>query len=271
MTFLVVALQSEAKPLVRHLGLEGSDARAPYRIYRRDDVSLVVTGIGRVAAAAASAYLFAGQDEAWDRSWINIGIAGHGDLQIGEARLADKISEAATNRSWYPSLVFDPPVATSDLITVDAPESDFSSNALYDMEASGFFSTASRFTVVELIQVLKVVSDNRREKPDRLSASEVSRLIESHLPAIDTVIEQSVGLERRLAVVEPEVDIEPWTQKVRFSVSQRRQLTDLLKRLTVLEEGRLPEPGECADARTAAAVIEGLNKRLRSKGFGIHS
>jgi len=192
MTFLVVALQSEAQPLVRRFGLSACDRTEPFRLYQGDwqggEVTLVVSGIGRVASAAASAYLFGRAGQPRERPWINIGIAGHREEEVGRAYLAHKISEPASASSWYPRLVFDPPVPTAEVITVDTPEETFAEPALYDMEAAGFFATASRFSRVELIHVLKVISDTRESPVERLTPAIVSGLIEQRLDAATEVL-----------------------------------------------------------------------------------
>ncbi len=51
----VVALYSEAKPLVAHYKL--SLVPGPFRIYRNEQAAVVVSGIGKAAAAAATSYL----------------------------------------------------------------------------------------------------------------------------------------------------------------------------------------------------------------------
>ena len=194
MTFLVTALQCEARPLVRHFGLEASGAPGPFRVYRGGEISLVVSGVGRVASAAATAYVFARDGEPRNRAWINVGIAGHASAPVGSAWLAHKISDQVNQRSWYPSLTFDPPVPLAEVVTVDEPEIRFERDALYDMEASAFFAIASRFSTGDLVQVLKVVSDNRDKPVSDLKPADVSELIGRRLEAVVDLIEKTSAL-----------------------------------------------------------------------------
>lgn len=265
MTFLVVALQSEAKPLVRHFGLAGTDSPAPYRIYRGERATLVVSGVGRIACAAACGYAFASEGEIRGRAWINVGIAGHPRAEIGSGWLAHKIVDRSTGRAWYPSLVFDPPVPTADLVTVDQPELDLREEALHDMEAAAFFATASRFSPVELLQVVKVVSDSRDHPASRLDRAEISRLIEGRLEEVDRVISETEALASRVA--RARTDLGEWTEGRRFTVSQRRRLGDLLQRLEVVEGGPVEASDLQAEAR-ADRVLAALDRRLRDAGFG---
>ena len=85
---LVVALSAEARPLIEHYRLErDSEARA-FKVFRRDDVALVVAGLGKVAAAAATSFLHLAAGGGRNAVWLNVGIAGHGSRAVGEAVLA---------------------------------------------------------------------------------------------------------------------------------------------------------------------------------------
>lgn len=264
MTFIVTALQSEAHPLVRHFGLKGSDAPSPYRIYRGDEITLVVSGVGRIASAAATSYAFARGGEPRNRPWINIGIAGHASAEIGSAWLANRISDASDRRAWYPSLVFDSGVSTAEVVTVDQPEGQFERDALYDMEASAFFATASRFALVELVQVLKVVSDNQNAPATGLKPADVAGLIGKHIEAISELVDKTTTLANRLAEVP--VDSEPWMSGRHFSVSQTRKLFDLLRRLAVLDGETALSPDDFPSAAGARGLLLALEDRVRRRG-----
>lgn len=264
MTFLVTALQAEARPLVELFGLKGSDRPSPFRMYHGEELSLVITGVGRVASAAAVGYAFAACGERRDRPWINVGIAGHAEAEVGTAWLAHKISDKATGRTWYPSLVFEPPAATAEVVTVDRVESRFEDDALYDMEASGFAAVASRMAVVELIQVLKIVSDNLDAPASELDGERVSTLVAARSAEIAQLVSATRDLAARLRVVP--VELEPWIEGRRFSVSQRRKLKSLLSRLSVLESGNGVPPSELENCRSASGLLAALEQRLRDHG-----
>lgn len=269
MTFLVTALQSEARPLIERFELRGTDASSPFRVYRGDEVLLVVSGVGRIASAAATAYAFAREGEPKERPWVNVGIAGHASAAVGSAWLARKISEAASERSWFPSLVFEAGIATAEVVTVDRPESRFERDALYDMEASAFFATAARFTPVELVQVFKVVSDTRSAPAENLTAAQVSRLIEQRVEEVAELIRSTRELAAILADRRAEsLDPATWIGGRHFTLSQRRQLVDLVRRLEVLEgQSIAPGPDE-RRAPDARSVLRSLEARLERQGVG---
>ena len=109
MLCLVVALAAEARPLLAPHRLQGVNGH-PYRICAGEQTHLIVSGIGKVAAAAATAYLRAliGDTPA---AWLNIGIAGHGSQAVGTPLLAHKVVDAASGKPFYPTFTAPRPVA----------------------------------------------------------------------------------------------------------------------------------------------------------------
>ena len=76
MKHIIIALQCEAKPLISHYKLKGRPHSQAFRIYEKDDMVLTVSGIGKVASAAATAYtqvLFGNRN---NNAWLNLGIMG---------------------------------------------------------------------------------------------------------------------------------------------------------------------------------------------------
>jgi nucleoside phosphorylase len=202
---LVVALPAEARPLIRRYELARA-AGGEFPVWRADGVALVVSGVGRHKAAAATAFLAAAEgpgEGASEAAWLNVGIAGHRSLPLGEAVLAHKVVSAAGGRAWYPPLLFEPPCATAAVITVgrpetsypeDRPETSYPEEAAYDMEATGFCLAAARFASAELIQVVKVVSDNAAAPLDRLTAGGVEELIERRVEIVAGIAERTAAL-----------------------------------------------------------------------------
>ncbi|MGH9462066.1 MAG: hypothetical protein ACRD1X_12660, partial [Vicinamibacteria bacterium] len=104
---LVVALPAEAKPLVSHFNLKPAREARGFKIYQNDDIALIVSGVGKIAAAAATAYLQAWTGNRPNGAWINVGMAGHRDLLLGKGVLAYRITDRATGETWYPPPVIE--------------------------------------------------------------------------------------------------------------------------------------------------------------------
>ncbi len=261
LTHFMVALPCEAKPLIKRYRLLRLLDEPAFPIYRNESITLTVTGIGKTAMAAGAAYTHAIFNRSKGAVWLNVGVAGHRDLPVGEACLAHKIMDRDRERSWYPSLIGAPPCGTETLVTWSRPENRYEVEALYDMEASGFYETALRFSTSELIQCLKVVSDNGTSPADSLRADSVADLIEQRIGLVEILLEQQKQLA---AVVEaPRTErFERFDRRWRFSVQQRFQLQSLLHRWTLLDPDHCPDPEQLADLKSGREVLMYLREKV---------
>ena len=185
---LLVALRSEARPLIRHFGLERVGEGRP-AVWRGGELSLVVSGIGRAGVATAVRRLAAvGPPETC--GWLNVGVGGHRSLPLGEIVLAREVFDAAEGGSWRLRPPADPPCALATVTTVDRPELDYPDDTVYDMEAAAFCSALSASVEPRRIQVTKVISDNRAAPPEALTAGRVEELIERRLAVIARLVDR---------------------------------------------------------------------------------
>ncbi len=188
--FLVVALPAEAKPLATHFALRRVQPDQGFPLYRRDQLSLAVCGPGKLAAAAAVGRLGARQDRGIEAVWINLGIAGHRRRPLGQGLLARRVIDAACGHSWEPQILFEPPLETETLVTLDRPLADYDPRGAVDMEAAGFLTAALRFAPPPLVHCIKVVSDNELSPARGVSAPRVRQWISAQLPALELVIDR---------------------------------------------------------------------------------
>ena len=265
---LVVALQAEARPLLSHFGLRGTGGSGPFRLYTADGLELVVSGVGKVAAAAATAYLAASAGGR-QRAWLNLGICGASGHSRGTALLAHKVEDAATGRSWYPPLVFDPPCATVTVRTVDRPQTTLEGETAFEMEASGFYETAARFATAELVHVLKVVSDNGPADLAKLSAGRISEWIEGAVPVVEALVSavDSIASELASRRAAP-ATLQAFQDRWRFTVTERRRLERLLRRLEVVDPAGRREP-RTFEGASRREVLDGLEERLAAVRPGV--
>ena len=194
---LVVALKAEARPLIRHYELHDKHADTTFPVYLGTDMALVVSGPGKAAAAAATVWLQGLTQGNKGSVWLNIGIAGHATCAVGDGRIANRVTEHATSRSWYPPQVHNLDIATGRLLTVDSPENDYSVDTLYDMEAAGFYPAACRFSSSELVQCFKVVSDNRQHANTKITAKYCEQLVASQLKTINSLVETLGNMQKQ--------------------------------------------------------------------------
>lgn len=160
---LITALSSEARPLVDAFNLKKDQGTRRFDLYRSDDLSLIVSGIGKIKSAIAVTILC----QKFELSnLVNVGICGSRNMlrPVGQALAVHKITDATTGRDFYPELITDYGLEEGALTTFDrvvTEDTPLEPNVeLIDMEASGFFEAASYFLELDRIHILKVVSDH---------------------------------------------------------------------------------------------------------------
>ena len=261
MLCLVVALAAEARPLLASHRLQGVSGH-PYRICAGEQTHLIVSGIGKVAAAAATAYLRAliGDTPA---AWLNIGIAGHGSQAVGTPLLAHKVVDVASGKPFYPTFTAPPPCRTTLLHTVDHAQPPVGDVA-YDMEASGFCEAAQRFATSERIHCLKVVSDNPQSPYQTLNAEKIEALIESQLDTVAQVGEHLRALSQQLhALHAAPPGLAELTARWQFTATQQHQLRGLLVRWQTLT-GEPLNTAAVLSLPSRDAVLYYLRERLKA-------
>lgn len=259
---LHVALMAEAKPLIGHFGLRSETPVGGFRVYSSDWLALIVSGMGKLSAAAASAYLYGWLGSPAVCAWLNVGAAGHATCPLGEARIAHTICDGATGSRWYPPQIWTHPWAAARLMTVERAEHSYGEDCLYDMEAAGFYATATRFTTAELVQSCKIVSDNARQPAAHVTARHVTELIARQLPVIAHLIEELHRLADELTQQE-DVPSEYFelTAHWRFTVSERQRLKRVVQRWRALT-GTPCTIASVASLQRGSEVLKALNAHL---------
>ncbi|MGB3562367.1 MAG: hypothetical protein WBH85_10350 [Thermoanaerobaculia bacterium] len=184
----MTALPAEARPLVARLGLRSLDQGDPFRIWEGDGTTLIVSGVGKMAAAAAVAHLRQRLSGSSIGGWINVGIGGHRSYPLGSPILASEVRDATSGQRWSPAIPFSPPCRTDAVLTVERVERLYPEAVVYDMEASGFYEAALHGGDPGLVQVLKVVSDNKTSSVDRVSGARVEQLLEASADTIENLV-----------------------------------------------------------------------------------
>lgn len=262
---IVMAFPGEARPLIDCLGLAGRDTRGPATLYRNETHRLVIAGAGKIRAAAATAWLQETGPDSRHAAWLNIGIAGHASRPVGSGVLAHRITDHGTGKSWYPPQAHGLTMATDNLITVDKPETGYPENALYDMEAAGFYPVACRTTTAELVQCYKVVSDNRDNPVAGVTPKSGAALIVDRLAEITKLL---TALDKLRAAVSARRgsanNLAQFTNHCHFTVSQQHQLEKLLVRWDALLPEQPPWCDELQAQQQASQVLHWLEQHLNS-------
>jgi len=260
---LIAATHVEAEPIIAALKLKKTSARLPY--FKSKTTTLVVSGIGKCRAAAACAWLAAKISEEpieEQQSWINFGIAGHSDASTGTVLAAHKVRDYASEKVWFPPRI-KAPLPSSDLVTVDKPLKEYLPGQLHDMEASGFIDTARLFCDAELVQTVKVVSDNEKQPFSNISTQLSRDLIADNSPTIIEFTEHLRELASHLGIVDIGVR-EEFVSRWQFSTAQTVQLERLLQRYNVIFPTMQKIPQDFSQLNTANQVLNQLKQTVDS-------
>jgi hypothetical protein len=268
---LVTALTPEAAPLIEHYRLEKVNSSSMFPLYRNDTIYLVVSGIGKTLAAAATAYLHAMSGELPNQLFLNIGIAGHRRAITGASRVASRITDQSTGQTWYPSQIICDSLDRSPLITVETVERVYAEDAAYDMEAAGFYPVAWRASTLELVQSLKVISDHPGELVADLDLQRIQDLIGNSIDEIDSLVKALQNLADIVTSTIPtSYSLDPFVERWHFTVTQRHRLRRVLERWAVLEKDESPLTSVPSDCPSARDTIEALENALVAKRLDLH-
>lgn len=206
--------------------------------------AIIVSGIGKLRSAIATAALVAGTQESTPII-VNVGVcAAPETYPLGSLYYANRIVDHASNRAWHPDPIIDSPFNESTLTTFDAPVSapppGSPAVTLVDMEGSGFAEAAAVYTAPSAWASLKVVSDHFA--PHDLSAERITSAIAPHVDGIDNFIGSLVAAhtgERFTFSPEDKALLERFLTSYRLTASQKRILTSAAREFILRTEGDL--------------------------------
>lgn len=263
---LIVATQAEAEPVISALKLKKVPAALTY--YCNNELNLLVAGIGKSRTSIACGWLAGKFAEDSNHSlrtttaWLNVGIAGHPTSPLGSLMAAHKVTDLTSNSVWYPHRIF-PDLASSDLVTVDKPLESYLPGSLHDMEASAFVESARLFSHAELVQSLKVVSDNEEQPFTNITAKLATSLIAKNIEQIVVRIDELHAVAQSIAT--PQTNIaETFLKQWHFSVSQKVQLERLLQRHQTIHEHLTDIPETLQNKRSSKEVLAWLQSSADS-------
>lgn len=256
----VVALKEEAIPIREQYNMVTVEGDGIYPVFRDKEEKhwLVISGIGKINAAAATMFLSQISNAPPWTAWINIGIAGHGKSDFGTLHLVDKIIEKSTSYIWYPAPAIFSSLSRQSLCTVDCPETMYCGEYLFDMEGSSFFQISNYLSCQQLVLILKIVSDGPNSSVKILTKKNISNLITANLEkicfAVSDMEQLSLKESRRLSLPTEYLSI---TDNWHFTQTRSHKLKNILRRWQAVFPGKDPMP-HLSESPNAAAVIKKL-------------
>ena len=168
MLYIVTALYIEAKSLISLFNLKKDNSYTKFQVFSNEDVKLIISGTGRVKSATALTYLVSKEDIKKNDYIVNVGfVANNKNSQLGDIVYVSKIKNAYSDFDFYPEMIYKHNFLEGSLTTFDSiVEKKIENTEYIDMEAYGFFQTASIFFKKDKIMVLKIVSDILENKAE---------------------------------------------------------------------------------------------------------
>ena len=261
----VVAIQPEARPVIEHFKLVKRNTSTPFPIFENHVHRLVISGIGPVHAAAATGFLL-GQFNGIEPI-LNVGIAGHGKLPVGTAFLANRILQKHQQTVHFPPRILDSSIPTSVLQTIDHPEKNYPESIGYDMEAHAFCSIAYKSVTRELVQVLKVVSDNPSHPLEDFAPEQAIELISSQVSLIERIVKKMESLCNELTMDPFLLTLLSEIHSLHhFTVTENHQLERLIQRACCLGLKKSSIQSFAKSADSGKSILSFLSREIGKLG-----
>lgn len=263
---IVCAHHDEAKSCIEALRLKRINAIHHFPVFANDTIVLIESGAGANNAAAAVGFI-AGQLSRISLAWLNLGVAGHARLELGSLVLAHRICDEHRPEILYPMAGRFKHIEALSLRSYSQPHLDYQGNEAYDMEGWGFFNAAQRFSPLEWIHSLKIISDNADnpipKQADKATRQKLSQLMRQQQARISEFIEtlaQDVSCLR-----EWQQQPNAYAQllaRFHFSESQKQQLQHLLQQWQLLAAAPIDEVIELQQYQSSRQLMQALQQAL---------
>lgn len=277
MLYLSTALYCEAKPLITHFGLKKTHIFHKFQVFLGDDMILMITGVGEIAASVAIACVCSTYLPKEGDFFLSFGSSAalSFDMPLGELYLLNKITQMTTDKTFYPDIVFGHSfqeihgISGSKELQEDSHL--FNQYLTYDMEAASSYLSASYFFGPHQMAFLRMISDYGTNRKDL--SSKITNLIDRKkyvwVPFLEKFknreIEESFSFNQ-----EAEAFLEEMKKVLHLSVSMKNALIQHVKFYQLMHHDFTPIikwrnaniPTACKSKREGKVYFELLKKQL---------
>lgn len=256
----VVALKVEAEIILDEYNMNFDPEFTLFQVFRNFEKTrwLILSGVGRHNSAAATTYLYMISKASRSTCWINLGIAGSGKGHYGDLCLVNKISNNDSSNT-YPATMPKVTFHKMNLFTSDVPLTDYTLHELIDMEGSAFYDITNKLSGREFICLMKVISDGPNNDIEDLNKFKIRELIKLNIANIKTIVSyyEKLSMDQYQIIQQPKILSEILSQW-HFSVSQKHQLENLIKRINTLskDEEIIKLIKDCKNSRSVITNLE---------------
>ena len=230
MIHFIVATTSEARPLIDFFKLKKKNSISNFVFFDNDEISLTISGIGKINAAMSVTHTYYEFNKIKNNVWVNFGIAGHISHSIGKIFLINKIVDKETNYKYFPHIIKNCKLDQKSCITY-SEQNFFYNDDLSDMEASGFFMAADKYSTKELIHSIKIISDNKEEKIDFSDKKKLYDIIKPNEKMITSYIENIYKIWKKFYFYKKTIDekVKKVLQNKNLSFYQKKEFAKVLE------------------------------------------
>ena len=186
MIYLFTALYCETDLFIKNYHLEKNLANIRFQEFyqEKSGIRLTITGVGEIAAAVAVSSICTAYQPKEEDFLLNIGVCNQ---QTGKEGIfvCNKIIEQASNKTFYPDLLYRHGLPEETIVTGMQTESI--SDNLYDMEAAAIYQAGSYFFAPHQMMFLKLISN--AETAQEVSGENVKHCMESNWDILFRIIE----------------------------------------------------------------------------------
>jgi nucleoside phosphorylase len=193
MVYIITALMLEASPIIDYFKLKRNMSIHPYPVFTNNEISLIVSGVGKVKSAMAATFLSSAGSPPGNDLLVNVGFCGAkaGKYQLGSLLLINKVTDLDTGKEYYPDVYVGNDLPNEAISCCSRPvkydDSKYMDNC-FDMESAGIMEAASRFFYSHQIAIIKIVSDFLM--PDNLDKQRLRDYIKGNMQIIERVISE---------------------------------------------------------------------------------
>ncbi len=169
-------------------------------------------------------------DKKKNNIWVNFGIAGHIAHNIGKIFLINKIIDRETNTNYFPHIIKNCNLNQNSCMTY-SKQNFIYTNDLSDMEASGFFMSAEKYSTKEMISSIKIISDNKKERIDFSDKKKVYEIIKPKVKQISLYKEDILKIWKKFYLSKTTIDekVKKILENSKLSFFQKKEYTKILE------------------------------------------
>lgn len=287
MIYIVTAIYAEAHAFITHFQLKKEISPTHFQVFLNKDANLclIISGTGSVPAAVAVSIICTEYGAGQEDFLLNVGVCAQiqaeNTVLTGQIFLCSKIIEQATDKTFYPDILYrhkftEAPIITGtklyDGITpIEIDDTDF---YLYDMEAAAVYQAGAYYFGPHQMSFLKIISDDGHT--ENVTPGLIKAQIEKNMEDIAEYITnlQNITLNTHMNEFFPENATQKEWEKLCQDMHCSKTMSESLRQyiryciladvdyVSVLEEmyesGKLP----CKDKREGKQCFEELKERL---------